>query len=403
MTLSHRLSFAGVIAACLSAFAVPAAFAAAQHTVRAVRFWTAEDHTRVVIDVSAESRYLVRALSDPARIVIDIPSCLISRSVKALSVRDGVLDRVRVNRLKTDAQIVLDLPRAASFSHFPLKASEGKPNRIVVDVARVNSGTGSQGNGGVGTPPETGAAERRRIPQPEKSGDFLVVIDAGHGGRAPGTVSRSGLQEKVPALKLAKRLKAEIERYPGCRALLTREGDGDVDLYRRVMLARESGGDVFVSLHFDSHPDRAVRGITLYFLSVDGASDESAAAAAERENLLLEAGADSAGFNDDLKSILFDVSYSNTIYRSSLLADAVASKLRRNPRIPFRKTKQALFVVLKGIAMPSILVEGGYLSNRKDADFIGKDSYLDWLAKSLAEGIIEFLKEDPRPETVDGT
>jgi N-acetylmuramoyl-L-alanine amidase len=77
--------------------------------------------------------------------------------------------------------------------------------------------------------------------------------------------------------------------------------------------------------------------------------------------------------------------------------------LRSNPPIPFRKVKQAPLIVLRGIAMPSILVEGGYLSNRKEARLIASDSYLSWLAKSLAKGIVDFLENHPRAETGPGS
>jgi N-acetylmuramoyl-L-alanine amidase len=76
-----------------------------------------------------------------------------------------------------------------------------------------------------------------------------------------------------------------------------------------------------------------------------------------------------------------------------MLADEVASVLRVDPPIPFRRVKQASLIVLRGVAMPSILVEGGYLSNRKEAQIVSKDSYLSWLAKSLSEGIISFLEK----------
>ena len=375
------------IATALLAAAAPAqaAPAAERISVREVRFRTDSDHTRVVLDMSGVPRYSVRTLSGPDRVVIDIPACQISKSVRNEEVRDGVLDRIRVNRVKTGAQIVLDLPRKLEFNHFALAPAAGKPHRIVIDVM---------------APPAHAAPQMTHAPARavSENGGRVVIIDPGHGGRAPGTVSRAGLQEKAPVLKLSKLLKAELESRPGYRVILTRDGDNDVGLYRRVMMAREHNGDAFVSLHFDSHPDRDTRGITVYFLSLEGASDENAEAAAERENLLLEADADSANFNDDLKSILFDVSRSNAMQRSSLFAEEVASSLRKDAPIPIKRVKQANFIVLRGIVMPSILVEGGYLSNRKDAGFIGKESYLQWLAAALADGIASFLEKYPCDE-----
>lgn len=375
---------------------------AASRSVKEIRFRTESDRTRIVLDLSGEPRYSIKTAAGPFRIVVDLPNCRIAGDIRNIDVGDGVLDRIRVNRLKTGAQVVLDLPRRAEFSHFALKPDSGKPHRIVIDIAKAEAG-GARGAArdvaGAGEAAKEAAGdripERKPAAAPRASGgDRVVIIDPGHGGAAPGTISHSGIQEKTLNLRLAKMLKSEIEKHPGYRAILVRDGDYDVHWVRRISFARERGGELFVSLHFNSNRSSKLRGLELYFLSLQ-ASDDNAAAVAERENLLLEAGADSAGFNDDLKSILFDVSLANAIQQSSVLADEAASVLRVDPPIPFRKVKQAPFIVLRGIAMPSILVEGGFLSNRKEAAIVSKESYLRWLAKSLAEGIVSFLEKHP--------
>ncbi len=401
MVYRRPITIAALLVACLCAGA-PASAPAATRTVREIRFRTDDRGTRVVLDLSGESRYSVKTAVDPFRIVVDLPHCRIADGVRDILVSDGLIDRIRVNRLKGSAQVVLDLPRRAEFTHFALKPDAGKPHRIVVDVAAALAGrAGASAKDGVARPATAGGgsggagAEAKPAAAPRAHrGERVVIIDPGHGGPAIGTVSRSGIQEKTLNLKLAKMLKAEIEKRPGYRAILTRDGDYDVHWVRRVTFARESGGEVFVSLHFNSNPSTKIQGLELYFLSLL-ASDDNAAAVAERENLLLEAGADSAGFNDDLKSILFDVSLSNAMQLSSLLAEDVASELRVNPPIPFRKIRQASLIVLRSVAMPSILVEGGYLSNRKEASVVSKESYLRWLAKSLAEGIVSYLEKHP--------
>jgi N-acetylmuramoyl-L-alanine amidase len=401
MAFSLRAALTVLIVACQCAGVLSSA-SAASRSVKEIRFRTESDRTRIVLDLSDEARYSVRTAAGPFRIVVNLPGFRIAGGVRTIDVGDGVLDRIRVNDLKTGAQVVLDLPRRAEFTHFPLQPGSGKPHRIVIDVARPETGgmkSAAKESAGAGGSAERAAgavvAERKPAAAPRASGaERVVIIDTGHGGAAPGTISRSGIQEKTLNLKLAKMLKSEIEKRPGYRAILVREGDHDVHWVRRVSFAREMGGELFVSLHFNSNPSRKIRGLELYFLSLQ-ASDDNAAAVAERENLLLEAGGDSAGFNDDLKSILFDVSLANAIQQSSVLADEAASMLRKDPPIPFRKVKQAPLIVLRGIAMPSILVEGGYLSNRKEAAIVSKESYLRWLAKSLAEGIVSFLEKHP--------
>jgi len=369
-------------------FARAAEPASATLVVRAIRHWAAPGCTRVVIDMSGPARYRVRTLSEPYRLIIEIPACRFAADARQETVADGVLDRIRIARTGSEADIILDLPRETPYAHFVLKPSGGKPHRIVVDLKNTLPGAAAAPKPEEGAkPPENAARAEPR--------DVVVVIDAGHGGGAPGKTTRSGVQEKTLNLKVARLLKAEIERHRGFKAVLVRNGDYNVEWYQRIVFARDHGGDCFVSLHFNSWVDRQVRGIELYFLSLEGATDENAERVAEEENLMLEVGKDGQAFNDDLKSILFDVSQSNAIRQSSLLAETVAAAIREDAPIPFRKVKQANFIVLRGIAMPSILVEGGYLTNRADAGVVQRESYLRWLSKALSDGIVGYFEKYP--------
>lgn len=399
---SRRAACVAVAAGLALAAAIPAGTAAATLAVRDIRCSTTSDRTRVVLDMSGVARYSVRALAGPHRIVIEIPGCAVAKGVKAQEVGDGLLDRVRVNRLAKSAQIVLDIPRATEFSHFALKPSAGKPHRIVVDLA---APPGSGKPAPAEEPPS--AAERTDdgpggVPKAAKAAGFVIAIDPGHGGEVPGAVSKSGVKEKTLNLKLARMLKEELERRGGCRAVLTRDGDHDLLWYKRILKAREHGADVFVSLHFNGQQDRKVRGIELYMISPEGVMDENAESVAEREHLMQEVEQQGTAVNGDLESILFDVSRSNAMQRSAFLTEEIARVLQKDPPIPFRTVRQKNFIVLRGISMPSILVEGGYLSNKKEASIISKDAYLRWLAKSLADGIFAFLDKHPQTETAAG-
>jgi len=381
----RRLAASAALLCLASGACSPAA--SAPVTVRDVRFWTAPDHTRVVIDVSGQTRYSVRSIAGPHRVVIELPACVAAKSVGNQTVGDGVIERIRVNRLKTGVQVVLDVPRETEFNHFPLKAEQGRPHRIVIDLARTLSKAEV----------EKRAAEKRRVAE---SPGYVIAIDAGHGGDAPGAVHH-GIREKTLNLRLARMLKEEIERRKGYTAVLIRDGDYDVVWYKRVLKAREHDADAFVSLHFNGARDSRLSGIELYIISPEGVVDENAEAVAEREHLMQEVQGQGGVVNGDLESILFDVTRTNTMQRSALLTEEVARALKKekDPPIPFRAIRQRNFVVLRGISMPSILVEGGYLSNKKDASIVAKDGYLRWLARSLADGIEEFfLKHPPAAE-----
>ncbi len=370
----------------LSAPAASAESPPPANRVEAVRFWTAPDHTRVVLDMSSECRYEIEVLTDPHRIAINVLSGKFASGVKPLDVGDGVIERIRINRLRSKAQVVLDLSVESGYRDFALKPIPGKKShRIVVDVER--SFTKAE--------VERKTERTRRIAE---SGDYIIILDPGHGGFQPGACSRGGLQEKSLVLRLAKMIEADINARPGFRAVLTREGDYLVGRGKRIAIARDHKGDCFVSLHMNSHESSRPRGSEVYFLSLEGATDENAERVAERENLFLEMGEQSDEFSSDLKSILFDIERTDKLHRSSILAQEVASCIRGSKQLPFRGVKQANFVVLRSIAMPSVLVEGAFLSNRKDEKLIRKESVLRGLAEAITEGIFRFFEKYPPAE-----
>lgn len=349
-----------------------------------IRCWTAPDHTRVVLDMSSQSTYRIRTMTAPHRVVIDIPSGRFAPDVKKFEVDDGVLTRVRVNKLNSGVQVVLDLPRKTDFKHFALDPNNVHPHRIVIDLKKVLTSSERK-------------EKKERAARVANSGDFVVIIDPGHGGSKPGTCSRKGLMEKDFALKLSRMIASEIEAHKGFTAVLTRNGDYDVDLYGRVQKARSHGGQCFISVHFNGNKSSRPRGSEVYFLSLKGAADENAQAVAERENMLLEMGHEGDAMEDDVQSILFDFARNDAMRQSSLLAESIGEEMERVNGIPFRGVKQSNFVILRGIAMPSVLVEAAYLTNRKDVDLIRKESVLRNMARSISDGVIDFLLENPPP------
>jgi N-acetylmuramoyl-L-alanine amidase len=353
-----------------------------RNQVRSIRYWTAPDHTRIVLDMSSESSYRVSTRTNPYRVVIDIPSGTFVSKIGGVEVKDGVVDRIRINKLRSGAQIVLDLPSATPYKHFALAPNKTRPHRIVIDVERVFTRS---------------EITRRRdeADRIARSGDYIVIVDPGHGGSQPGRVSRGGIKEKTIALRLSKLLAREISAREGYKAVLTRKGDYDVDLGRRISIARSHGGHCFISVHHNGHSNTKARGTEVYFLSLEGSSDENAEAVAERENMLIEMGNEGEEITEDLKSILFDLNRTNSMNESSLFAGEIARSLRKDGSFKFRGIKQANFVVLRSIAMPSVLVEIGFLSNRKDAALLKDGAVLERIAERLADGTIRYLERYP--------
>jgi N-acetylmuramoyl-L-alanine amidase len=210
----------------------------------------------------------------------------------------------------------------------------------------------------------------RGTPQPRilgPKGRPLVVIDAGHGGHDPGTISpHGGTKEKNVVLQVAKRIRDELLASGRVRVALTREDDSFLVLRERTAIARNLGAKLFISIHADSAGEHAT-GSTIYTLS-EVASDREAHALAQRENRAdILNGVNLSGESNDVTSILVDLAQRETMADSLEFAKLV--RRESAPLVPFRAggLRMAGLAVLKAPDMPAILLELGYLSNREDA------------------------------------
>jgi len=214
-----------------------------------------------------------------------------------------------------------------------------------------------------------------------------VVIDPGHGGDDTGAVSRDGIQEKDVTLAVARRL-ARILSSRGHAVRLTRTGDETRALTDRTALANRLEASVFVSLHANASRAASARGAETYYMSLDDASDDTAAAVARVENAA--GGTRRSGSALDL--ILWDMAQAEVLNESARLALDIQQRLNSLLQLPDRGVKQAPFVVLTGATMPAALVEVGFLSNPGEARRLTEPGYQQRLAETLAAGIEDFLR-----------
>lgn len=357
-----------ILAAVALVVAAVPSLAPASAEVAAIRQWTAPDHTRIVVDLTGESQYSTRTLTGPDRVVVLVVEGEMGEAPRNTPVGDGVVDRVRLNQLESGVQVVVDLPKVSAYSVFPLKPYREKPYRIVIDVFRDE-------------PPETVAA-----PSQDNGGPRVIVIDPGHGGEDPGTVGNGRLREKTIVLDIATHLADELRSKGGYEVHLTRTGDYFVPLAKRKKIAHERGGDIFMSIHANSAPNWRASGSEVFFVSPRGASDQTARELADRENACDLVGGVSPDADSDVLSILVDLKMSDNVDKSSDLASFVMQKLRASGASACA-VKQAGFVVLKSLSMPSVLVEVGFLTNSSDVKNLGKASYRQQYSSALAEAV----------------
>lgn len=246
------------------------------------------------------------------------------------------------------------------------------------------------GNGGrLGLPPIEGPADASRP---------LVVIDAGHGGHDPGASGAMGEREKDLTLALARSLRSRLLAEGKVRVALTRESDRFLVLQERSDIARRLGADLFVSLHADAAESAEARGATVYTLS-DKASDAVAGALAARENRADRInGVSLEGRGEAVSSILVDLARREMRGRSIRFGQLVVRE--GGGAILFHATAQreAAFVVLKSLDLPSALIEAGYISNVEDAKAMRDPAWRAGFARSISRAIGIFLAEGLVPE-----
>ncbi len=214
----------------------------------------------------------------------------------------------------------------------------------------------------------------------------VVVLDPGHGGKDPGAVA-NGLREKDITLSVARKVRHILEKEYGLRVVMTRDDDRFISLARRSEIAKENRTLVFVSIHCNYSRNRKARGPETYFLSTARTSHERAVELLENSVIKYEM----EGQKDDIEYIVSDMLQNAFMKESQKLALSVHRHLARGRSD--RGVRQAGFYVLRKIYAPSILVELGYLSNKKEARLLSSKTYQWELARRIARGISEYLQE----------
>jgi N-acetylmuramoyl-L-alanine amidase len=220
----------------------------------------------------------------------------------------------------------------------------------------------------------------------------LIIIDPGHGGVDPGTAGPDGIKEKNVTLAAARALKKALEETGRYHVMMTRDKDVYLRLYERVAFARQHKGDLFISLHADSIDQRSIGGASIYTLS-EKASDAETEKLAMRENRAdLIAGVDLSHQDDDVANILVDLAMRDTMNQSRFFANMVAGDMQSHAiRTLERTNRSAGFAVLKDPDVPSILVEMGFLSNRREAQTLIQPAFQRRLAQSLVASINSYF------------
>lgn len=334
----------------------------AQALVESVRSFSEAEKTRIVFDLNAATEHKMFTLENPYRIVLDLKNAKLASGAVEPPADAGPVSRIRSAPRDGGLRVVFDLVAKAEVSSFELAPSGNRGHRVVLDLA----------HSGDAAPAE----------------EFVVAIDAGHGGKDPGAIGAGGTREKDVVLAVAKRLANRINAVDGLRAVLIRDGDYFIALRERTRRARDANAELFISLHADAFNDRRVKGSSVFILSQTGASSEMGRILAQRENAAHRIGSVTLHDKDEqVASVIMDLSRAVTIEESMGVAEVIRGELARVGDVHGQNVEQAGFAVLKSLDMPSILVELAFISNPDEERRLRSSAYQEQLATGLLQGI----------------
>ena len=397
------------------------------------------DTVRITLELDREVTYHEEKIAGPARLFFDLKGVQLPPALtdKVLTYPSDIVSKIRVGRHPgSTVRVVLDLEEVSRYSVFTLYS----PFRLVIDAERAVKRTVTSPTmvapSSIApepplavatspteiarpaptppapripviaaapppsiTPPVTPTPPSPSVPAANGAGGFSmarqlglgvsrIVIDAGHGGHDPGVLGK-GLNEATLVLDVALRLEKLLLKEPGLEVVLTRRTDVYIPLEERTQLANRESADLFLSIHANASRNEAAKGIETYFLSF--ASSPEAETVAARENSA------SAREMHQLPDIIKAIALNNKLDESRDLANMVQESLvtslrKSNKEIRSRGVKKAPFVVLIGAAMPSVLAEISFVSNKQELSLLKTNAYKQKIAESLFSAVMRYRK-----------
>jgi N-acetylmuramoyl-L-alanine amidase len=395
--------------------------AAKSITLDKIEFSDSPSTAQVMLEFSQDVDVESFELHNPERYVVDLFDVKLATDLPKGNL-SFPLKKIRSNSDGEKLRLVMDLEHYVKPQLMKLNRSKNEPVRLFIDIPKQVMKASRAGiapqhktklkkfSSGLPAPaPLKVQSEEvslhteslQELPNPgsvklRKPRDVVVVIDPGHGGKDPGAKGCNGTQEKDVVLAIAKRLQAHINQQPGFRAVLTRKGDYYLGLRERLAIAREYRGDMFIAIHADAHEHLDACGIGVYALSQRGATSEAARWLAQRENQSeLVGGVDLTDKDHVLKSVLIDLSQTQSITASLHMGSVLLENLGKFAPLHHPNVEQAAFVVLKSPDIPSLLIETGFISNTREERRLRNPLYQEQIAGALLLGIKNYFVQHP--------
>ena len=377
MKISRRtlLQITGVGTAVV-AFLPRMAFAA-PNSLRTVRTGVQPGNkTRLVIETSQRPSY---SLSYPAnQIIITLSNTSANANLVPALASGTIVNSITQAQVGDKLQIIANLSK--SVSGIPkdqimiLSPNGDNDYRLVLDFVA-----------GQSAPAVAETSKQTQKAAPAKK--YIVVIDAGHGGKDPGCIGKNGTKEKNVVLSVAKKLKTKLDAA-GFQTYLTRSNDTYLKLAQRASIGEKKHADLFLSLHANANPSRAMKGFSIYTLS-EKASDEEAQKLADSENAADKIEVDGfEQFSKDIRIALSALQQHAVAEMSVEYANSCAKQFKsmKITQQPGPDVRHAPFAVLRS-TVPGALLELGHLSNAEEEKLLNSSAHQDKLVNAIVKSV----------------
>jgi len=344
------------------------------------RYWTAPDHTRIVVDTQENAFYDIFSSTD--YIILSIENAkVLSDTFSHLFFQDRRIERTQIKRDHETLKLIFHTKDLYSVKYFNLPPNQKyKYHRLVIDLYDSKSSKS-----------KTKVAIEKSTP----SDKIIILVDAGHGGEDYGAVGKNKTREKDVNLAIAKKLVNTINKNKDLSATLTRNGDYYIPLTKRITIAQNQQATMFISIHADAVKSTSAKGASIYTLSEKGNNSKLAKQLEQSENSVDQFGGVETVIDSDqfLKSILTDFSRQDRENQSQKLASQVLEELSKIGPIHKKTPQKANFVVLKAPTIPSILVETAFISNPTQEKRLGNSKEQQKIADAIYKGVINYFEE----------
>ena len=351
-----------------------------------VRFWSATDHTRVVLDLTEPIQYDSFSQENPPQYHLEMRGAVLFTKKKELKINDLFLSKIALTDLgEGKVRLILHQKKPLQANVSTLKPYLDKPHRLVIDLIDVVQEKKEQ-------------EERQKQKEIRPKGTKTIVIDPGHGGEDPGAIGPKRTLEKDVVFRVGEKLAYLLHQGNEVKAFLTRKGDYFIPLEERAKIAREYGAELFISLHADGSFNPQARGSSIYCLSLSGATDQAAKLLADKENMSNVLGGAvlrpaSIAKDPNLNQILLDLMQNNSMRESFRFADLSLENIKAVNHLKYTHYRQANFIVLKDPGIPSVLVETAFITNKEDERLLNTSDFQEKIAKALATSIKKYFKQ----------